>query len=53
MAQTIKNYVILLKHDGGPFQIKTSASSEEAAIQIVMKAESCPRNAIVNIMEIV
>lgn len=42
-------YILTLKHDNGTIRIKTSASSEEAAISKVMAAELCPRSAIKSI----
>ena len=42
----IRTYVLTLKHDAGIIDIATAASSKEAAINIIMKAELCPRRAI-------
>lgn len=42
-------FALTIQQGKGKFKIRTSASSEEAAAQKVMKAESCPRSAIVKI----
>ena len=45
-GETSTKYKITVNHDGGKKRITTSGSSEEAAIEKVMKAEGCPRSAI-------
>ena len=42
----VNQYILTVKHDDGTVRIRTAASSEEAAIQNVMNAEGCPRQAI-------
>jgi hypothetical protein len=45
----VDEYNLKVKHDNGTVNIKTTASSEEAAIGNVMKAENCPRGAILSV----
>ena len=45
----MNRYRLTLTHDTGKVRITTAASSEEAAIDIVLKAEGAPRRAIVEI----
>ena len=45
----VDEYTLKVKHDKGTVNIKTTASSEEAAIGNVMKAENCPRGAILSV----
>lgn len=45
----VDEYTLKVKHDNGTVNIKTTASSEEAAIGNIMKAENCPRSAIISV----
>ena len=42
-------YVLTVKHDNGTTNIKTTASSEDAAKKKIMAAEGCPETAITSI----
>ena len=42
-------YSATLSHDNGSTEIKVYATDIESAIQIIMKAEKCPRTAISNV----
>lgn len=42
----MKKFTMILSHDNGKTTLKTVAQDEETAIDMVMKAEGCPRNAI-------
>jgi hypothetical protein len=43
------DYTITLRHDEGVVSIRTSASSEEAAVRKVLKAELAPRSSIISV----
>lgn len=45
----METYILTLISDKGKHTIKTAARSENAAIENVMAAESCPRRAIVGV----
>ena len=47
----MKTYKLTLKHDNGTVNLIVKAENEEAAKQIVMKAEGCPARAITKIKE--
>jgi len=49
MAQKIHRYMVHVKHDHGVNWIATYATSKKKAAENVMKAEGCPRRAIINI----
>ena len=40
-------YVLTVQHDRGTFRLATVATSQRAAVGIVMACEGCPRRAIV------
>lgn len=46
----MKRYVVTLRHDHGTVDIGVTASSEKAAIQIVLEAERALESAIVSIL---
>ena len=46
-----QEYKFRVSHDNGSVILKTKASSEEAAINIIMKAEGCPKRALERIDE--
>jgi hypothetical protein len=46
---SMSEYIVTVKHDNGTARIKTTASSEQAAKDIIMKAENCPQSAIINV----
>ncbi len=48
----IKAYVLKVNHDAGTFFIKTTASSEQAAKENLMKFENCPESSILGIKQI-
>lgn len=43
------NYTIRLRHDGGIVAITTSASSQAAAVQQVLRAEAAPLSCVLNV----
>lgn len=45
-------YKIKIKHDTGSLIVNVKAQSEESAILSVMKAQSCPRHAIVKVVSL-
>ena len=47
----MKTYKLTLKHDNGTINLIVKADNEEAAKQIVIKAEGCPAGAITKIKE--
>ncbi len=49
MIVNLKRYRIYLKSDQGNHKITTIAQNEETAIDMVLKAQNCPRNAIYRI----
>jgi hypothetical protein len=49
---TNKMFAVKVKHDKGTTTIKTNGSDEEDVIKKVMKAEGCPKSAIVSVKEI-
>ena len=48
----VKKYKVKVKHDSGNFTILTAATSEQAAKDIICKAEGCPVNSIISVTEI-
>lgn len=46
----MKRYVVTLRHDRGTVDLKVTASSEEAAIHMVLEAERAPDRAVVCIL---
>ena len=40
-------YRVTVKHDAGTVHIRTPDTSRRGAIETVMRAEGCPRNAVV------
>lgn len=44
-----KSYVVTVKHDNGLSKIGTCSTSKDRAIELVMKAEGCPKRAIVKV----
>lgn len=48
-AFTVDKFIVKVKHDNGIIKIETTASDEEAAKEKVMKAEDCPKSAIVSV----
>jgi type III secretory pathway lipoprotein EscJ len=42
-------YVAVLQHDKGKVRLHVTATDEATAIDMLMKAEGCPRNAILSI----
>jgi len=46
----MKTYTATLKHDTGKIRLRVIASSEQAAIDMICKAEGCPPRAIVKLM---
>lgn len=42
----MENYIVKMKHDAGTVRIQINASSEEAAIEAVLKIERAPRSAV-------
>lgn len=46
----MKRYVVTLRHDHGTVDLKVTASSEEAAIHMVLEAERAPDSAVVCIL---
>ena len=47
----VKKFSVKVKHDNGAIKIETTASDEEAAKGKVMKAEGCPKSAIISVKE--
>jgi hypothetical protein len=45
----VHRYLVRVKHDNGIVNIKTTATSEEWARKVVMKAEGCPERAIISV----
>jgi hypothetical protein len=45
----VNEYIVTVKHDNGSKNIKTTASSEDAAKKKIMAAEGCPASAITSI----
>jgi len=48
----VNQYVLTVKHDNGTVKIRTSGSSESAAIEKVMSSEGCPRRAITKVEKV-
>ena len=48
----MNEYRLTLTHDNGKIKIRTWATDEESAINNVMKAENCPRCAIIKVKQI-
>lgn len=48
----MKTYILTLQHDTGKMRVQTCTIDAQTAIDIVMISEGCPRNAIVNIVEL-
>ena len=46
----MKRYVVTLRHDHGTVDLKVTASSEEAAIHMVLEAERAPDSAVVCVL---
>ena len=47
----MKRYVVTMKHDDGVVRIHTAASSADAAVWIVLKAELAPPSAVQSVKE--
>jgi len=47
----MNQYIITLKHDKGTFKMRVIAENEQAAKEMIMKAENCPLCAIIRIRE--
>lgn len=45
----VNEYIVTVKHDNGTIKIKTTASSEEEAKNVVIKAEGCPESSILDV----
>ena len=45
----MKQYIVTIQHDKGTTKIRVIAANEEAAKQMVMKAENCPASAITKV----
>lgn len=48
----MNKYIFTLKHDNGVFKITVTATDITSAIQIFLKAEGCPEQAINNIKKL-
>lgn len=46
----MNKFIVVLRHDYGTFAVLVRCASEARAIEIVMKAEGCPRRAIVKVV---
>lgn len=46
------DYVVTLRHDRGKVRIQTYASSEAAAIAMILKAEHAPPSAVVKVVKL-
>lgn len=44
-----KTYIVTVKHDNGVSKIGTCSTSKASAIELIMKAEGCPKRAIVKV----
>ena len=45
----MNQFFVTVKHDSGKIRFHVPADTQEAAINLVMKAENCPRCAIVKV----
>ena len=48
----MKTYLAKLKHDDGILRLHVTASCEDSAIQMIMKAEGCPANSVLSLKEL-
>jgi len=48
----METYIVLLKHDEGRIKIQTTASSQDAAVDKVLKAERAPESAVITVTQI-
>lgn len=48
----MRTYHITIKHDKGVLVIRTKARNKAAAVEIVCRAENCPKSAITHILHV-
>jgi hypothetical protein len=48
----METYIVLLKHDEGKIKIQVGASSQDAAVDKVLKAERAPASAVITVTKI-
>lgn len=48
----MNNYIVAVNHDNGAVRITVAASCASEAIELVMKAEGCPRCSIISVKSV-